>query len=78
MTSNIDVQGGEVERIISESSPLGDADNYHKDSENANFCTSDPTLHSVLPSVVLVSPLGGASVADDGKYLTPKGNLSDM
>jgi hypothetical protein len=46
--------------------------------ENANFCTSDPTLYSVLPSVVLVSPLGGASVADDGKYLTPKGNLSDM
>jgi hypothetical protein len=46
--------------------------------ENANFCTSDPTLYSVLPSVVLVSPLGDANVADDGKYLTPKGKFSDM
>jgi hypothetical protein len=26
------VQGGEVERIISESSPVGDADNCHKDN----------------------------------------------
>lgn len=43
----------------------------HMSGENAKFCTNDPLLCSMLSSVVLVSPLGGANVADDGKYLRP-------
>lgn len=46
--------------------------------ENAKFCTNDPLLPSVLSSVVLVYPLVGANVSDDGKYLRPRSRLSHM
>ena len=50
----------------------------HPSGENAKFCTNDPLLPFVLASVVLVSPLGGANVADDGKYLRPRSKLPHM
>ena len=52
----------------------------HPSGENAKFCTNDPllTFPFVFSLVVLVSPLGGANVADDGKYLRPRSKLPHM
>jgi hypothetical protein len=50
----------------------------HPSGEKTKFCTDDHLLPFVFLSVVLVSSLGGAYVADDGKYLRPKSKMSDM
>ena len=49
----------------------------HPSGEKAKFCTDDHLLPFVFSSVVLVSSLGGANVADDGKYLRPRNKMSD-
>jgi hypothetical protein len=50
----------------------------HPSGEKTKFCTNDHFLPFLFSLVVLVSPLGGANVAVDGKYLKPILKMSDM